>query len=217
MGILKIKKLPVGELKANCYLVWDEESREGIVIDPGDEGEFISEEIMRERITVKTIFLTHGHFDHVQAVLEVKLNYQAPILMNKNDERIYMESGKSRAYWTGQEGLPMPKVDQWVKNGDSVKFGAEIFEVIETPGHTPGSVCLYSKKRGVLFSGDVLFKNGIGRVDFSYSDPKAMRVSLVKLSKLPEETKVMPGHGEETTIGDEVFNSISVFKGNESR
>ena len=215
--MMKIKKLPVGELKANCYLVWDEESGEGIVIDPGDEGEFISEEIMREQIEIKAIFLTHGHFDHVQAVLEVKLNYQVPILMNKNDERIYIESGKSRAYWTGQEGLPMPKVDRWVKNGDSVKFGAEIFEVIETPGHTPGSVCLYSRKRGVLFSGDVLFKDGIGRVDFSYSDPEAMRESLTKLSKLPKGTKVLPGHGEETSIEDEMSDDMSVFEENESR
>jgi len=182
MGVMKIKKLPVGELKANCYLVWDEGSREGIVIDPGDEGEFISEEIMREQIKIKAIFLTHGHFDHVQAVLEVKLNYQALILMNKNDETIYIESGKSREYWTGQKGLLMPKVDQWVKNGDLIKFGEETLKVIEAPGHTPGSVCLYSEKRGVLFSGDVLFKNGIGRVDFSYSDPEAMRKSLVGLS-----------------------------------
>ena len=214
---MKIKKLPVGELKANCYLVWDEGSREGMVIDPGDEGEFISEEIMREQIEIKAIFLTHGHFDHVQAVLEVKLNYQALILMNKNDETIYIESGKSREYWTGQKGLPMPKVDQWVKNGDLIKFGEEVFKVIEVPGHTPGSVCLYSEKRGVLFSGDVLFKNGIGRVDFSYSDPEAMRTSLIRLSRLPKETKVMPGHGEETSIGDEISNGVSVFRGNESR
>ena len=214
---MKIKKLPVGELKVNCYLVWDEESGEGIVIDPGDEGEFISEEIMREQIDVKAVFLTHGHFDHVQAVLEVKLNYQVPILMNENDEKIYIESGKSREYWTGQMGLPLPKVNQWVKSGDIVKFGDEIFKVIETPGHTPGSVCLYSEKRGVLFSGDVLFKNGIGRVDFSYSDPKAMKESLIRLSKLAKETKVMPGHGEETSIENEMSDDMSVFKENESR
>ena len=160
--------------------------------------------------------MTHGHLITCKR-LEVKLNYQALILMNKNDEKIYIESGKSREYWTGQRGLPMPKVDRWVKNGDLIKFGEEILKVIEAPGHTPGSVCLYSEKHGVLFSGDVLFKNGIGRVDFSYSDPEAMRKSLVGLSELPKETRVMPGHGEETSIGDEIPDGVSVFREKESR
>jgi len=199
---MKIEKFVLGQLETNCYLVYDEVSLEGVVIDPGDEGDFISQKILDLGIDLKFIIATHGHFDHVLAALELKLNFNIPFLMHKADLPILMRMQESARHFIDLKVDPPAEVDRFLKEGDIIKLGKEKLKVIETPGHTPGSICLLGKD--VLFSGDTLFCQGVGRTDFSYSSHEDLVKSLKKkIFLLPDKTRVFPGHGDETTIRKE--------------
>ncbi len=197
---MEVKTLIVGDLQTNCYLITAD--GETLIIDPGDEADFITQTILENKSKPVAILLTHGHFDHVLGCLELKLNFDIPILLNKNDEKHYTSANQRAKHWTKKGSLKVPTVDQYIKESDQIKFGGESLTVIETPGHTPGSICLYDGKKN-LFTGDTLFKEGIGRTDFSYSKPLQLSKSLDILFRLPENTLVYPGHGEPTTIGAE--------------
>ncbi|MCX6725748.1 MAG: MBL fold metallo-hydrolase [Candidatus Shapirobacteria bacterium] len=225
---MKIEKLIVGQLQTNCYLVWDEISKEGVIIDPGDDGEYIINRIKDLEIKPQMILATHGHFDHLLAVLELKLAFKIPFLLQEKDLFLAKKAVSSAHFFTGdREALPV-LVDKFIKEGDIIKFGAakqtSQLKVLETPGHSPGGVsfygrgvlfhkkqaCLFLKKQACLFSGDTLFAQSIGRTDFSYCSHQDLINSIKnKLFNLPNETIVYPGHGEETTIGLEkkFFNS----------
>jgi hydroxyacylglutathione hydrolase len=207
---MEIKTLKLGPLQTNCYLVWCPKTLEAIIIDPADEAGFITQEILNLKLKPKYIVLTHGHFDHVLGVLELKLNFNLPILLHQKDLSLYNQTQKSAQYWLQRQVDPIPPPDKFIKQNDRIKFGKETLKVIETPGHTPGSICLYSittpHKNTLLFTGDTLFKNAIGRTDFSYSSPKDMQSSLKKLLQLPPKTKVYPGHENKTTIAQELLS-----------
>lgn len=177
---MQIKTIKVGSLQTNCYVVIEEKSKEGVVIDPGDEALRILAEI--KDLKIRYIILTHGHPDHFGAVEELKRKTGAPLLMNPEDS------------W-------FVKPDQELKEGNEIKFGSLVLKVMHTPGHSKGSICLYID--GHLFSGDTLFCSGCGRTDLPGASREEMRKSLKKLSFLPNETRVYPGHGEPTTIGKE--------------
>lgn len=203
---MKIEALCLGELETNCYVAWDPSAGSGqgeaVIIDPGFDGGFISEKILAWGLRPLYIVLTHGHFDHVLGCLELKLNFRMPILIHKADEKLYLDAPKSAKHWLGREADPVPKIDGYIKEGEEVVFGSLKLKVLETPGHTPGSICLYDRTN-ILFSGDTLFKNGVGRTDFKYSRPLKMAESLERLRRLPVGCLVYPGHGEATTINDE--------------
>jgi hydroxyacylglutathione hydrolase len=199
---MEIKTLVLGPLQTNCYLAWCQKTLETVIIDPADEGDFITEEILRLKLKPKYIILTHGHFDHCLGVLELKLNFNIPILLHKKDFSLYKNTQKNAHYWLKRQVDPTPPPDRSIKQNDQIKFGKESLKVLDTPGHTLGSVCLYSPP--TLFSGDTLFKNGIGRTDFKYSDPKQMITSLKTLTGFPPKTIVYSGHGEETTLQKEL-------------
>jgi len=205
---MKIKILTVGQLDTNCYLVWCEKTLETIIIDPGDEGNYISEKILAYKLKPVTLVATHGHFDHVLAATELKLAFNIPFYMHKKDLFILQRTQKTTKHFIHFRPDPPPKVDIFLKDKDCLHFGKETLQIIHTPGHTPGSICFYSKK--VLFSGDTLFANGIGRTDLSYSNFKSLLSSIKVLSKLPPNTQVYPGHGEKTTIENEksLFNKL---------
>jgi hydroxyacylglutathione hydrolase len=209
---MEIKTLSLGPLQTNCYLVWCPETLEAIIIDPADEADFITQEIISLKLIPKYIVLTHGHFDHVLGVLELKLNFNIPILLHKKDLPLYKQTQNSAQYWLKRQVDPTPPPDTFIKQKDQIKFGKQTLTVIETPGHTPGSICLYTQSnrfvtgnisQPILFSGDTLFKNGIGRTDFKYSRPPDMKSSLKTLAKLPKNTTVYPGHEGQTTIAQE--------------
>jgi hydroxyacylglutathione hydrolase len=201
---LKIKTLSLGPLNTNCYLIWDKESLEAWIIDPADSGDVISEEIIREGLNVTKIILTHGHFDHILGLLEVKLNFPtAPIYCHKEDLFLLKTAQKRALHWLKRQIDPVPLPDVFFKDGEVIKLSNVEFKVIHTPGHTPGSIVLYSKDEKLLISGDTLFKQAIGRTDFKYSNHQDILKSLEKILKLPGETKVISGHGPETTIGEE--------------
>lgn len=198
---MKIEKLVVGQLQTNCYLVWDEKNGEGVIIDPADDADYIIRKIQDLELKPKLILATHGHFDHVLAVPELKLAFGIPFWMHEADLFLLKRSRETAKYFTGGEADPPLMPNKFIKEGDLIGFGKEKLKVMETPGHSPGGVSFLS--RGVVFDGDTLFYRGIGRYDFSYASKEDLFKSIEKLFKLLDKTVVYPGHGEETTIGEE--------------
>lgn len=192
---MKVEKLVVGQLATNCCLVWDEKSLEGVIIDPGDDADYIIRRIGDFKLSPVAILATHGHFDHVLGVTELRLAFNIPFFIHRKDLFLYKRAGRTAKFFQGfQADVNLPP-DKFVKEEDIIKFGKEKLKVLETPGHTPGSVSFYSPR--FLFSGDVIFAQGVGRTDFSYSSAADLEKSIQKILSLPSETKVFPGHGEE--------------------
>lgn len=195
----KIMKLVVGELQENCFILFDE-NKDAFVVDPGGSSENIIEAIDKNELNIKYILLTHGHFDHVVAVAALVKKYKAPVYMSK-DDRAFLESPKEvRASAFGMQ-IEAADVDVFVKEGDEIPFSEGTIKVIETPGHTLGSVCYLFEN--YLFAGDTLFNGSIGRTDFPESDHSLMIESLKKLKKLDDEIYVLSGHGPESQISYE--------------
>lgn len=198
---MKIETVTVGQLDTNCYVVFDEESREALVIDPGDEPDKILAYIDTNNLRPTHIIFTHAHYDHVCAVKELKENYQAKITMHEAEAQTYEETKKRCMSW-GYDADDFPPPDLAVKEGSEVRVGKVCFRVIHTPGHTPGGICLYGEN--LLFAGDTLFRGSVGRTDLPGGSIEHLRQSLKKLARLDPSTRVLCGHEEETTIGLEI-------------
>ncbi len=198
-SIMEIKTLTVGEMAENSYLFYNPDSLECIIIDPGDEADFISQEILNLKLTPLCIILTHGHYDHCLGCLELTLNFNIPIFLNSKDIFLYQKASQSAEYWSKTPSLKQPPT--LPLNSQSIN---NLFTIIPTPGHTPGSVCLYSAP--FLFTGDTLFSDAVGRTDLSYSSPSDLQASLKTLSKLPPETIIFPGHGDSTSLQEALEN-----------
>ena len=201
-----IETYSLGQLDTNCHIVWCPETLEAIIIDPADEGGFITEEITRLQLIPLCIVFTHGHFDHVLGSLELKLNFDIPIFMHPEDSELLSKAQESAKYWLKTNDVPpVPLQTQPISEEVELKFGNYSLRVIETPGHTKGSICLYmAEPEPILFTGDTLFKNGVGRTDFAYSSPRKLYASLEKLfTTLPEGTECYTGHGEMTFLASE--------------
>lgn len=192
--------MTVGQLQTNCYLVID--GNKALIIDPGDDAEYIIQILADEDTTPTKIIATHGHYDHLLAVYELKLAYNVPFLMHKDDGFLLKRMGSSASYFSGIPADPSPKIGKYLKDGDKLTINHQSLTIMKTPGHTPGSISLYSRKAKCVFVGDLIFAGaGFGRTDFSYSNHFSLLKSIRKLLSLPEETKVFSGHGEQTTIG----------------
>lgn len=199
--MLTIKRMPVGPMAANCYLIYEEEGK-ALIIDPGDEAEFISRVILEKGLAPQRIIATHGHFDHLLAANELKLAFDIPFLASKKDSFLISRIPILAKKYLGEAALPL-KIDSNIKEGDKIRVGKYVFEVLETPGHTPGSLCLLAMREKVLFGGDLIFKDGsVGRYDFGYSDKEVLKISVAKILKLPGDTTIYPGHSEEFTVAD---------------
>ncbi len=195
--------IPVGPLMCNCSIVGDENTREAMVIDPGDDIEVVLDIVAKHGLKVKQIVVTHAHIDHVGGAMRLKRLTGAPILLNQNDAAL-LKMLNTQAAWMGME-IPEPvKVDQDLKSGDRVQAGELGATVIHTPGHTEGSVCLYFEAQQKLIAGDTLFAGSIGRTDLpGGSYDKIMRSLHESILALPDEVEVTPGHGPMTYIGVE--------------
>jgi hydroxyacylglutathione hydrolase len=195
--------LPVGMLQCNCSVFGDEGSREGLVVDPGDNIEDILEIVRRHGLTVKAIVITHAHIDHIGGAQKLKQATGAPVYMNPNDAAL-QKMLDAQASWLGMETPEHVEIDVAAKDGDTLLVGTSEFHVLHTPGHTQGSISLWIPSETKLVAGDTLFRDSIGRTDLPGGDGRQIIRSIhEKLMPLPEETVVIAGHGASTTIGRE--------------
>jgi glyoxylase-like metal-dependent hydrolase (beta-lactamase superfamily II) len=203
-----IRPVVVGPFQSNCFVVGCEETKKGIVIDPGDDPQKILRIIDGLELDVEKIFLTHGHIDHVRGCGEIHQRTGAEILIHPEDVALYESVAEQAELFGLVTNSKSPKPSRLVKEGEIIEFGKVRGRVLYTPGHSPGSITLvvdgHSKKPTVLFVGDLLFMNGVGRTDLWGGSTKLLLKSIKEqLMSFPDDTIVYPGHGPETTIGYE--------------
>jgi glyoxylase-like metal-dependent hydrolase (beta-lactamase superfamily II) len=198
-----LETFPVGPLQCNCTILGDETTGEAMVVDPGDNIPQILTFLAQHKLTLRQIVVTHGHIDHIGGAARLKKATGAPVLLNQNDLP-QLEIMDTQAAWIG---VPTPEVappDYSADDGMTVGIAGHTAQVLYTPGHTQGSICLHFAPEGLLLAGDTLFAGSIGRTDLPGGDPKLILRSLHdRLLTLPDETHVIPGHGPGTTIGEE--------------
>ncbi len=195
--------LPVGLLQCNCSIFGDEQTLEAIVIDPGDEIDRIVVTLESRSLKVKAIVVTHAHIDHVAGAHKLRALTGAPVYLNQRDREL-LAALDWQARWLGVETPPQTEVDAAAKDGTVLQLGRADFQVLETPGHTQGSISVYIPQERKIVAGDTLFRNSIGRTDLPGGDARQILSSIkTRLFELPDETVVFPGHGPATTIGEE--------------
>jgi hydroxyacylglutathione hydrolase len=198
-----LETFPVGPLQCNCTILGDEEAREAIVIDPGDEIAFIHNRLAELGLKLKQILITHAHIDHVGGALKLKRLTGAPILLNEHDLPL-LQMMDVQAGWLGMDTPEVAAPDASLDNGLKVGLDRYPAQVIHTPGHTQGSVSLHFAPLKMVFAGDTLFAGSIGRTDLPGGNSRQILDSIrTNLLVLPEETRVIAGHGPDTTIGAE--------------
>lgn len=200
-----IKNLVVGPLEANCIIIADENTKEALVIDPGDEPERILDLITENDFKTKFIVCTHAHFDHIGALPELKKETKAKIAIHHDELAIYQYSREMASFW-GYEIDDLPQPDILVQDGYNLDIGNLRFKVLHTPGHSPGGICIYGE--GILVTGDTLFAGSVGRTDLFGGDIDKLKLSFKRLMGLPDEVKVFPGHGPPSTIKQEKINNL---------
>ena len=214
MSDFRIKTYPVGQIGTNCYIIFREQLKKAIIVDPGDEGEFILEECRKLSVTPEAILLTHGHFDHIMAVNEIKQAFPEIVIYAGEKEKMLLNDSSVNLS-TSMGRLCSIEADRYVTDGETIDPAGILIHVIATPGHTEGSVCYYMKEEDVLISGDTLFLESLGRTDFPTGDQLKIISSIRgKLFPLPGDTMVYPGHGSVTTIGHEKsYNPVALYRG----
>jgi glyoxylase-like metal-dependent hydrolase (beta-lactamase superfamily II) len=204
-----------GPFETNVYIVGCFKTKKACIIDaPAGCVPFVMERVKKHGLTVTHLLFTHAHIDHIADASKLKDSFSVPLLIHTLDAPglLHPWGKEMHSAFQSAEGM---EADQLLEEGDHISIGELFFHVLFTPGHSPGCVCFYEKERNTLFSGDTLFKGCMGRVDLPGSSPSSMWKSLKKLSTLPSSTRVFPGHGSETTIGDEDWmeNAESIFSG----
>ncbi len=197
MEELKIKKFVLGKMSTNCYLI--ENDNHSIIIDPGDQANQLIDYLIQNNLKLEAILLTHAHFDHIGAIDQLVEKYNCSVYVHQNDyDMIYDDYLNLSNYYNAL------KIKSKVNAiNDYIDIDRFHFEFVNLPGHTAGSCFIFLKKYHIIFSGDVLFKNAIGRFDFPTSSSSDTRESMVKIQKIDEDYKIYPGHGESTTLFQE--------------
>lgn len=197
-----IKNFILGSMATNCYIVYGEAKKAGVLIDPAVFESKILDYINYNHLKIEYILLTHGHFDHISGVAKFAKELGAKIAMHQEDESLWQRIFRETAPLFGYR-IEHFKADLFLKDGQIIKVGDLAFKVIHTPGHSPGGISFCLARQKVLFSGDTLFAGSYGRTDLPGGDEEKIFTSLKKLLNLPPETKVYPGHGDETTVEGE--------------
>ena len=198
---MKYKCITGGPISENCYLLIDEKTNQAAVVDPGFLNDVLLNEI--KKYTVQRILLTHGHFDHIWEADRLHEMLGVPVCAYETEAAFAADDKQNGSLLMMYESITC-KVHEAFKDGETFQIGEVPVTVLHTPGHRPGCLCFYAEEQGVLFSGDTLFCGAYGRLDLPEAQPERMRGSLERLFALPPETIVYPGHGEATTIGQEV-------------
>ena len=202
MGQIEIKSMTLGMVATNCYLIINKENKEALLVDPADNALRISNVIEENVCTLKAILLTHGHFDHIMALNELKKRYNVPVYAHEEEEDVLKQSSLNMSGMIGQ--IYTTQADIYVKDGEHLKLAGLDIIVLHTPGHTKGGVCYYLPEEKVLMSGDTLFHCSIGRTDFpTGSMSQLVRSVKEQLFVLPDDVQVYPGHDSVTSIGYE--------------
>ena len=196
-----ILRLPIGLLGSNTYLVYDEKNGESTIVDPGGEIQPLLDEIRQRRVQVRYILNTHAHFDHIAANAAVKAQFDVPLGLHPADRELLLHGGGATLF--GLNYVPSPPPDLDLVEGLTLAVGLLYLQVLHTPGHTPGSVCLYIPEEAALLTGDTLFAGSVGRSDLPGGNARQLTESLRRLLDLPPETTVYPGHGAVTTLSAE--------------
>ena len=201
---LEVRGVVVGLFRENCWIIGSRQRGEACCIDPGDEPEEILKLAKDMGVKITRIVASHAHLDHIMAARAVVEATRAPFLMHAMDLPIAAGRPEAALRWFGQSVAPAPQPDEFPVDGDDLEVAGITLKVIHTPGHTMGSLCLYAADAGLLFSGDTLFRESIGRTDLPGGSTDQILESIqTRLFALPDETRVLPGHMQETTIGHE--------------
>jgi glyoxylase-like metal-dependent hydrolase (beta-lactamase superfamily II) len=200
---MEIKRLVLGLVRTNCYIVYTEDTKKAVIIDPAADSRRIMGELSALGVTPEAVLLTHGHFDHMLAADSLRNDYQIPVCVHKADAELLKHPNLN----CSEQFLHMPyaiSADEELEDGQNLRFLDGALTVISTPGHTEGSCCYYAKSENILFSGDTLFQGSVGRTDLPTGRAAQLTNSIrEKLFVLPEDTLVLSGHGDQTTIGEE--------------
>ncbi|MBS9438606.1 MBL fold metallo-hydrolase [Photorhabdus noenieputensis] len=201
---MKYQIIPVTAFMQNCTLIWNEESKEAAIVDPGGETEKLIAEIERRGLKLTQILLTHGHFDHVGATAEVAKHFNVPIYGPHQEDAFWIEGLQAQSRMFGIEECPSFEPDRWLNEGDKLRVAGVDLSVLHCPGHTPGHVVFVNHEDKLIYMGDVLFKGGIGRSDFPRGNHQQLINSIKdKLLPLGDDYEFIPGHGPMSTLGYE--------------
>lgn len=213
MAEMRIKTMVLGAVQTNCYLIYDEETRRGFLVDPADESEKIEAVCTGLGVKPEAILLTHGHGDHILAAEDLKKKYGIPVLAGAGERELMADPSLNLSAALGMGSVAL-RADRELKNGEELEVAGFRLKVLETPGHTRGSVCYLDEAEKVLISGDTLFEESLGRTDFPTGSVREIVDSISGvLFALPEDTMVYPGHGNPTTIGHEkVYNPVAMYR-----
>ena len=199
---LKIGRIVMGMCQTNCYFVYEEGEKDVIVFDPADKGEILFQKLTDAGFTIRAMLLTHGHFDHIWGVNKLRDLSGAKVYAYEGEKELCEDAGKNVSAQAGR--AETVTADMYVRDGEIIEVAGMSCRLIATPGHTQGSCCYYFEGDGILISGDTLFQESIGRTDLPTGSYSALIHSVQdKLMSLPDEVKVYPGHGDETSIGHE--------------
>ena len=214
MGQIEIKSMTLGMVATNCYIIINKENKEALLVDPADNALRISNVIQENGCTLKAILLTHGHFDHIMALNDLKKRYNVPVYAHEEEEDVLKQSSLNLSGSIGQ--IYTTQADVYVKDGEHLKLAGLDVIVLYTPGHTKGGVCYYFPEEKVLMSGDTLFHCSIGRTDFpTGSMSQLVRSVKEQLFVLPDDVQVYPGHDSVTSIGyEKQYNPFFQMKAN---
>lgn len=201
----EVVTLVVGQMATNCYLIMDRAQGEALIVDPGDAPEYITDKMSEFGCKPSMILATHGHFDHIMGAFALQHAYGIPFYIHKDDVFLVGRMSESAQHFLEIKTIdPPPAVNQTLEDNAVLRIGRTTLTVMHTPGHTPGSICLYAGSKRLVIAGDTMFANGgVGRTDFSYSDRNRLAQSVRLLLALPVDIQILPGHGDATTVGKE--------------